>query len=105
MDPRMTLEDRLKQVDRFAALMKQRIVEEEHAGRDEWDTWTVLQLLPRVAECGSEVFTAISGGLSAEEVARCCANLANYSMIVSHLALSRGLEDTRAMQAPANRLP
>jgi hypothetical protein len=97
---KMTLAERLAQVDEFAILMKQRIEEEERAGRDEWDTWTVAQLLPRVAECMSEVFTAVSGGLSPDEFARSCANLANYCMIVSHLALSRGLEDTKSMQAP-----
>ena len=101
---KMTLAERFSQVDEFAALMKLRIEEEEHAGRDEWDTWTVAQLMVRVLESASELFTAISGALSPHEFARCAANLANYSMIVSHLALSRGLEDTKAMQAPACRL-
>ncbi len=105
MNPRMTLSQRLAQVDQFAKLMKLRIEEEEHAGRDEWDTWTTSQLLVRVLECTSEVFTVVSHGFSPDEFARACANLANYSMIVAHLALARGLEDTKAMQAPSTRLP
>ena len=62
-------------------------------------------MLVRVVECTSEVFSAVSAGFPPEEFARACANLANYSMIVAHLALTRGLEDTKAMQAPSARLP
>jgi hypothetical protein len=101
----LTLGERLTQVEDFAAYMKQRIIEEETAGRDEWDTWTTLQLMVRVQECTSELFTALSGGLTPDEFARCCANLANYAMIVATHALKRGLDDTKPMRAPGVRLP
>lgn len=101
--PKMTLSERLKQVDDFALIMKERIIEEEHAGRNEWDTWTIAQLLVRVVECTAEVLSAVSGALPPEDFARSCANLSNYSMICTHLALSRGMEDTRSLQSPTPR--
>lgn len=100
LPPRMTLDERLSRVDLFADLMKQRLREEDD--RDEWDTWTAAQLVPRILENASEVVTALSGNLPPADVERCCANLANYAMIMADVFVRRP-EGARCLVSPKSR--
>jgi hypothetical protein len=97
---KMTLGDRLAAVDWFCGLMKDRIREEEERGRDDWDRWTLLQMLPMLSESLGNVTGAISAGLPPDDVLRFLANLANYSMIFAHGVDERGLSELRPIVAP-----
>lgn len=96
----MTLEERLEAVDWFAGLMKERIREEEERGRDDWDRWTLLQMLPMLSESLGNVTGAVSAGLPEEELLRFLANLGNYAMIFAHGVEERGLAELRPIVAP-----
>lgn len=98
--PKMSLEERLFRIDQFVAMMKQRVIDEEHAGRQEWDTWTIPQLLPRFIEEASEVLTALSGGLSVKEFVKHCADAANYAGILADIAMHRGLTEALTIRSP-----
>ncbi len=97
---RVPLSERLAQIDQFAELMKDRIREEFHAGRSEWDACTIPQLLIRLGEETSEVGTALSGDRRPEEFARACADAANYSAILATIALERGLGEAACLRTP-----
>lgn len=98
--PKMSLQERLFRIDQFVAIMKQRVIDEEHAGRQEWDTWTIPQLLPRLIEETSEVFSALSGGLTVKEFIKHCADAANYAGILADIAMHRGLNEAIPVRSP-----
>ncbi len=98
--PRPSLPEMLRSLDRFTTLMRQRIEEEEHAGRREWGDYTPEQLVPRLAEQFTEILSAAGRGLPSDHLIRSCADLANYALIFADTVSRRGAASLEGMVAP-----
>ncbi len=98
--PDWSEEARFREFEEFVDLMRERLREEEDAGRKEWSCLTAPQLMTRFLEEVSEVFSAVSNGLPEADVMRACADAANYAAFIATVVAVRGLEETGPLLIP-----